>query len=54
MALSGKHYYFIYLENEEPCFSGLDDHQYLQLSGYQQEARHFGYYEKSTVFVSRF
>jgi len=32
---------------KEPCFSGLDDDQYLQLSGYQQEARHFDYCEKS-------
>lgn len=47
MALNGKHYCFISLENEESRFSGLDDHQYLQLSRYQQEARHFGYYEKS-------
>lgn len=35
---------------EELLFSGLGDHQYLQLSGYQQEA---SYYEKPEYICLR-
>lgn len=41
---------FSWKMKEELLFSGLDDHQYLQLSGYQQEA---SYYEKPEYICLR-
>lgn len=47
MALDGKYYHLISLwKMKELLFSGLADHQCLQVSRYQQEAI---YYEESQV-----